>query len=225
MIDQRANSRTTATPHDRRAHSRTHSRPMMRRLGSVYSKDAMNESEQQRSIRALPQVQGCLKVGVIVRLKLESNFEHLGDSVSKSSFIQHAIFVLLILLTIVFGSGLGQARMETNIEKLWVEAGGRLQRESEYIKKWRGSGQVTATATATSCSASESQQQRRRTDSSDEEIAGFSNETSAGFGSFEIIIVTPIDKATDVISSAVLTDKLKMMIDITYERNVGDLVG
>jgi len=49
------------------------------------------------------------------------------------------LFVGLLAL-ITFCLGLKTATVETNVEKLWVEVGGRLGKEVEYVKQTMGEG-------------------------------------------------------------------------------------
>ena len=236
---------------EKETHSRSNSRPMMRRLGSVYSKDDMTITTGDKATSTTTtlhphhQAKGCMKIGVIARLKLEEFFEAYGQTVASSKRIQMFLLFVLILTFGGCGFGLRNATIETDVSKLWVESGGRLEIESKYISKWRGTGTLATTdtntetttcvssspaiATSTSpptaerASPSSSSKTTDNTPTSPPPSAtdttppedGFSSQTSSGVGSTEIIIVTPVDSTMDVISTTILKEKYQLMIDIT----------
>ncbi|CAG2100407.1 unnamed protein product, partial [Medioppia subpectinata] len=72
-----------------------------------------------------------------VRTKLQTYLYDLGLFIQKNA--GKVLFVGLLVL-ITFCVGLKSATIETNVERLWVEEGGRLEKEMKYIRTTLGEG-------------------------------------------------------------------------------------
>lgn len=77
------------------------------------------------------------KSALWVRTKLQTYLHDLGFFIQKNA--GKVLFVGLLVL-ITFCVGLKSATMETNVERLWVEEGGRLEKEMKYIRTTLGEG-------------------------------------------------------------------------------------
>jgi predicted RND superfamily exporter protein len=148
------------------------------------------------------------------RLKLENIFESSGEKVANSKQLQIILLTFIILVSIVCGSGMVTATTETSIVKLWTESGGRLEVESQYINKWKGTGKMITTDIQQKICTEENAKRRRLNNEKEVESVNFSEETSDGGGSVEIMIVTPKIKSTDMISNTILEEHYQLLIDI-----------
>ncbi len=67
-------------------------------------------------------------------------FAELGTAIqAKAGLVLFLGLVLLVTCTV----GLKGARLETRLERLWVEEGGRLSREMQYVQEALGEGAGT----------------------------------------------------------------------------------
>lgn len=72
-----------------------------------------------------------------LRALLQARFAELGATIHrKAGLVLFLGLVLLITATV----GLKSARLETSLERLWVEDGGRLTREMQYVRSSIGEG-------------------------------------------------------------------------------------
>ncbi|XP_033636690.1 protein patched homolog 1-like isoform X1 [Asterias rubens] len=77
------------------------------------------------------------KSALWLRGKLQALLFFLGCYIQ---FHSGKVLFLGVIIMGAFAVGLKQARIETNVEKLWVEVGGRLERELDYTTKTLGEG-------------------------------------------------------------------------------------
>ena len=77
------------------------------------------------------------KAALILRKKFQKYLYDLGCFIQRNP--GSVLFVGLLAL-VTFCLGLKTATVETNFEKLWVEVGGRLGKEIEYVKQTMGEG-------------------------------------------------------------------------------------
>jgi len=76
------------------------------------------------------------KISLWGRAIVERGFEAVGFYIaSKSPTAAVGIFTLTIVVCVLFATGLRNARIETDETKLWVEKGGRLEKEMEYTNQ------------------------------------------------------------------------------------------
>lgn len=80
------------------------------------------------------------KAALRLRAKLQAHLFQLGCFVQRHP--GKVLFVGLLVLS-TFCVGLKSATLETDVEKLWVEKGGRLERELEYVERSLGTGSGT----------------------------------------------------------------------------------
>ncbi|KAK2722821.1 protein patched-like isoform X2 [Artemia franciscana] len=77
------------------------------------------------------------EIALKFRTKFQQNFYQLGCFIHRHS--GKVLFLGLLVLS-TFCVGLKSAKFENNVEKLWVEEGGRLEKEMAYTKKILGEG-------------------------------------------------------------------------------------
>nr|WJJ61139.1 Patched [Patiria miniata] len=77
------------------------------------------------------------KAALWIRARLQALLFYLGCTIQLHS---GKVLFLGIIIMGAFAVGLKQARIETNVEKLWVEVGGRLEQELDYTTKTLGDG-------------------------------------------------------------------------------------
>ena len=209
-----------------------HARKGTRRLGSVYGTDWMSQStttstsNQHKSNQHKPP--SILRYAISFRLKLEQAFEQYGEQVAISRRSQIALTCLLVLLAVVAGAGLSIAHIETDIAKLWVEEGGRLELETKYMQQWKSVGNLRTTDVQQTCTGGIDVRTRDENidantdttgtgtgagaDTTDTEV--LSEETSTGIGSIQTIIVTPSKSSSNMITTEMLQEKYQLMIAI-----------
>ena len=77
------------------------------------------------------------------RAAVETVFSHLARVlVLKPPLAALVVFIFLIIVLGVLGSGFHRARLETDEEELWVEQGGRLRKEIEYTERYLPPGRA-----------------------------------------------------------------------------------
>ena len=79
------------------------------------------------------------KISLWGRVLVEQSYEALGACIGSRTYVAAGIFTLTIIVCIVlaFGPwGLSNARIETDETKLWVEKGGRLEKEMQYTNQY-----------------------------------------------------------------------------------------
>lgn len=77
------------------------------------------------------------KISLWGRVIVEKGYESLGIYIS--SMIPYAaigIFTTIVIICLFLAFGLRNARIETDETKLWVEEGGRLEKEMEYTNRY-----------------------------------------------------------------------------------------
>lgn len=212
-----------------------HVRKGTRRLGSVYGTDwmstttaAINRKGGKRSNQHPPSI---LRYVISFRLKLEQVFEQYGEKVAISRPSRIALVCFLVLLAIVAGAGLSIAHIESDIARLWVEEGGRLELETKYMQQWKGVGNLRTTDVQQTCTGgmdvrTHDENIDAKTDTTDTTDTGadtgadstdteiLSEETSTGIGSIQTIIVTPSRSSSDMITTEILQEKYQLMIAI-----------
>ena len=204
-----------------------HARKGTRRLGSVYGTDWMSQSTTT-STSNQHKPPSILRYAISFRLKLEQAFEQYGEQVAISRRSQVALTCLLVLLAVVAGAGLSIAHIETDIAKLWVEEGGRLELETKYMQQWKSVGNLRTTDVQQTCTGGIDVRTRDENidantdttgtgtgagaDTTDTEI--LSEETSTGIGSIQTIIVTPSKSSSNMITTEMLQEKYQLMIAI-----------
>ncbi|XP_074605757.1 protein patched isoform X2 [Brevipalpus obovatus] len=77
------------------------------------------------------------KAALIIRKKFQRYFNDCGCFIQRNP---GSVLFIGLLALITFCVGLKSATIETDIEKLWVEVGGRLSKEIEYIRNTLGDG-------------------------------------------------------------------------------------
>ena len=79
------------------------------------------------------------KISLWGRVIVEQSYETLGMCIGSKIYVAVGIFILTIIVCLVlaFGPwGLSNARIETDETKLWVEKGGRLEKEMQYTNQY-----------------------------------------------------------------------------------------
>lgn len=91
---------------------------------SIWAKDGLREIDQGHA-------RGNRKA-LLVRSAIQSVLRKFGGVAQR-----HCGKVIMVgfIPLIVFAFGLTRAKLETDAENLWIEVGGRLERELEYTKK------------------------------------------------------------------------------------------
>lgn len=77
------------------------------------------------------------KSALWLRATIQYRFADLGHIIQRNA-ANILFFAILILVTL--GVGLKSVTIEQNVEKLWVEEGGRLEKETQYIRQTLGDG-------------------------------------------------------------------------------------
>ena len=190
--------------------SRSGTKSNMRRLQSVIGENALG---------------GKFGYSIRVRIAMEKTFECVGGLIGKHRAIQAFLIVATLVTCCVFASFLDKAKVETSIPKLWVESGGRLEVEADYISNHRGKNRNKgksmderymqcqdgeAGGGIASTAPPSSSRRMRRLESGD---ISYSSQTSMGSFTIELMIFTPKVKGEDVVSRDVLNDYLNF---VTY---------
>ena len=79
------------------------------------------------------------KISLWGRVIVEQSYETLGMYIGSKTYVAVGIFTLTIIvcLALTFGPwGLSNAKIETDEIKLWVEKGGRLEKEMQYTNQY-----------------------------------------------------------------------------------------
>ena len=203
---------------------RTRGLSNLRRLQSVVGQDATGGGHFGCSIRT--------------RILMERAMNKIGKLIGKFKYCQLLLIVLTLGVCIGFAVSLDKAKIETSVPKLWVEAGGRLDREADYIRAHRGKKKNLGLKSKTPITCADGQAGGGRVAPTRRRLPGaaplsilekrmvalqdkkrmlaegdisYSSETSMGSFTVELFIIEPKQVGADVVSTSILTDYLNFV--------------